>query len=191
MTTERIPYYVVLKGNGYWRTTPRMKQLGFADIRCGKDSEAARDIAKRCNKGWQAIRSGKPAVIKADALNADGPIGYVYFLRVRDRIKIGFSRNPVSRFSGLVTGLGDATTSFVSVRGTREHERRLHRQFKAFKTSGEWFAVNAALTRFMARAVTFGKLTFEEGEISAREQNGITHHEKVTPEQLGGNISQC
>ena len=31
----RIPYYVVRKGRGYWLPTPKMKALGFPNVRCG------------------------------------------------------------------------------------------------------------------------------------------------------------
>ena len=55
----KIPYYVVLKGRGYWRPTPRMKQLGFSDVRCGPDGPAARMLAETWNARWQAARKGQ------------------------------------------------------------------------------------------------------------------------------------
>src|SRR5436305_12415482 len=55
----KIPYYVVLKGRGYWRPTPRMKGLGFTDVRCGLDGPPARMLAETWNQRWQATRKGQ------------------------------------------------------------------------------------------------------------------------------------
>jgi hypothetical protein len=54
----KIPYYVVIKGRGYWRTTPRMREAGFSTIRCGKDGPSAWTIAAQWNDRWQAVRRG-------------------------------------------------------------------------------------------------------------------------------------
>ena len=37
MGRVKIPYYVVIKGRGYWRPHPRMRALGFQIVRCGRD----------------------------------------------------------------------------------------------------------------------------------------------------------
>jgi hypothetical protein len=54
----KIPYYVVTKGRGYWRTTPRMAAVGFSIVRCGPDGPAAWAIASEWNDRWQAVRRG-------------------------------------------------------------------------------------------------------------------------------------
>ncbi len=56
----KIRYYVVLKGRGYWRPTPTMRGVGFADVRCGPDGPAAWAIAEEWNRRWQAARRGEP-----------------------------------------------------------------------------------------------------------------------------------
>src|SRR5689334_23167964 len=58
MGKVKIPYYVVVKGRGYWRPTPRMKALGFAIARCGGDGPEAWEIAAQWNDRWQAVRRG-------------------------------------------------------------------------------------------------------------------------------------
>jgi hypothetical protein len=59
MGKVKIPYYVVVKGRGYWRTTPRMRAAGFWTVRCGPDGPAAWAIAAEWNQRWQAVRRGE------------------------------------------------------------------------------------------------------------------------------------
>ncbi len=54
----RYQHYVVRKGRGYWLVTPKMKAMGFHNIRCGKDGPQAREIADEWEKRWQAARRG-------------------------------------------------------------------------------------------------------------------------------------
>jgi hypothetical protein len=55
----KIPYYVIVKGRGYWRPTPRMRVLGFTDIRCGPNGPSAWMIANQWNERWQKVRKGE------------------------------------------------------------------------------------------------------------------------------------
>jgi hypothetical protein len=68
----KIPYYVVVKGRGYWRTTPRMKAAGFSIVRCGPDGPAAWAIAAEWNERWQAVRRGTgPAASEPSSISRD------------------------------------------------------------------------------------------------------------------------
>jgi hypothetical protein len=58
MGRVKIPYYVVVKGRGYWRPTPRMKALGFSIVRCGPDGPEAWKVASEWDQRWQAVRRG-------------------------------------------------------------------------------------------------------------------------------------
>ena len=58
MGKVRIPYYVVRKGRGYWLPSPKMKVLGFANVRCGVDGPQAWAIAEQWNERWQKVRLG-------------------------------------------------------------------------------------------------------------------------------------
>ena len=70
----KIPYYVVIKGRGYWRTTPRMQALGFSIVRCGPDGPAAWAIASEWNQRWQAARRGDaPGPTDSSQLPRDHP----------------------------------------------------------------------------------------------------------------------
>jgi hypothetical protein len=64
VTKIRIPYYVIVAGRGYWRTTPKMQAKGFSTVRRGPDGTAAWAIAENWNRRWQAVRKGEaPAPI--------------------------------------------------------------------------------------------------------------------------------
>ena len=68
----KIPYYVVVKGRGYWRPHPRMKVFGFQIIRCGPDGPDAWRIAESFNAKWQAVRNGEaPPPIDLSKLKRD------------------------------------------------------------------------------------------------------------------------
>ena len=68
----KIPYYVVIKGRGYWRPHPRMRRFGFGLIRCGKDGSEAWAVADSWNQRWQAFRRGEtPAPLDGARLSRD------------------------------------------------------------------------------------------------------------------------
>lgn len=58
MGKVKIPYYVVIKGRGYWRPNPRMWKYGFGIVRCGADGPEAWALAQSWNEKWQAVRRG-------------------------------------------------------------------------------------------------------------------------------------
>jgi hypothetical protein len=73
-------------------------------------------------------------------------VDVVYYLRYRDRIKIGTSANPRQRFSGL---LYDEVLAFEP--GDRLLEQRRHAQFAAFRIPRtEWFEWNEPLAEHLA-----------------------------------------
>jgi len=87
----RIPYYVVRKGRGYWLPSPKMKALGFANIRCGANGPQAWAIAEEWNDRWQKVRVGNvispseaerrnlsPAEAEELAIYPEGSIGYAF-----------------------------------------------------------------------------------------------------------------
>jgi hypothetical protein len=72
MGRVKIPYYVVVKGRGYWRPHPRMRALGFGIVRCGADGPQAWALAAEWNERWQAVRVGDaPAPIDISKLSRD------------------------------------------------------------------------------------------------------------------------
>jgi hypothetical protein len=72
MGKVKIPYYVVVKGRGYWRPHPRMRALGFQIVRCGPDGPDAWAVAAEWNERWQPVRKGEaPALVNLDQLSRD------------------------------------------------------------------------------------------------------------------------
>jgi hypothetical protein len=59
MGRVKIPYYVVVKGRGYWRPHARMRPFGFHIVRCGADGPEAWALAAEWNARWQAVRKGE------------------------------------------------------------------------------------------------------------------------------------
>lgn len=71
--------------------------------------------------------------------------GYVYFLRFRDRIKIGFSTCLVSRFEAIPH---EEILGYVP--GTMRDEKRCHAAFAHLRENGEWFRIEPDLLEFIA-----------------------------------------
>lgn len=67
MGKVKIPYYVVIKGNGYWSPSKKMKAAGFRLVRCGKDSPDAWKIASEWAKRWQEHRRGGNLILRQEA----------------------------------------------------------------------------------------------------------------------------
>jgi hypothetical protein len=86
-----IPYYVVRKARGYWLASPKMKLLGFNNVRCGPDGPEAWKTAELWNERWQRVRTGEglsPSEIDRRNLSIDeieelalypeGSVGYAF-----------------------------------------------------------------------------------------------------------------
>jgi Meiotically up-regulated gene 113 len=113
------------------------------------------------DKAYRAAMSGDPknrTPKKAGAAPKKCGTGFVYFLRIGDRVKIGYSRNPFQRLSELSTALADPVTSFVFFPGNLADEKRLHRHVESRRTSGEWYRADGLLVRLMAQAAAYGML---------------------------------
>ncbi len=154
-----IPYYVVRNGRGYWQPTRKMRQLGFHSVRCGDDGATARTIARTWNKRWNAARSGD-----APEADTDPPTpeeegrGYVYFLRVRDRVKVGFSKRPLMRAQEMRTALSAPIDFFLMIPGRRTEEKAVHARLAAYRQSGEWFTPAAPVLALIVRCAGLGRV---------------------------------
>lgn len=75
--------------------------------------------------------------------------GHVYFIRFSDRVKIGFTTDPVRRLRGLpheeIIGV---------VRGTRADERAWHDLLADFHVTGEWFTAAPEVLAMLARVTS-------------------------------------
>ena len=70
----------------------------------------------------------------------ESPMGFVYVIRLGDRVKIGHSLNPTQRFKQLPLEEVLAIT-----RGSSSDEKAAHRQFAHLRTTGEWFKAEPEL----------------------------------------------
>lgn len=110
-----------------------------------------------------------------------GGVGFIYFLRVTEAIKIGFSRNPSRRLTALRTGLSAEATSLVCVRGSQMDERTLHSMLALYRKRGEWFSSSPPVIAVMAHAAAHGCIRKDliRGVINSSEKshnsNPVSH----------------
>lgn len=71
-------------------------------------------------------------------------MGWVYFVRIGDKIKIGYSTYPEARFKGLRP---DEILALVP--GTMQDERRCHAAFQHLRAHGEYFEPGRDLLDFI------------------------------------------
>ncbi|WP_424363563.1 tyrosine-type recombinase/integrase [Methylocystis parvus] len=57
MVRIRVPYYRVVRGNGFWQPTREMRAAGLEALACGPDGPEAWRKAQARNKEWQAIKA--------------------------------------------------------------------------------------------------------------------------------------
>jgi len=80
-------------------------------------------------------------------------LGYVYFIRTTEAIKIGYTKNTPSRFSNLQTSNPETLVFLGATRGTKEDERDLHQMFCHLQIRGEWFRVEEELLDYIKSAL--------------------------------------
>jgi hypothetical protein len=174
---NKIKYYRIKNGNGFWEPNRVMKQLGFSSVACGPDGPSAHRIAEEWNMRWKAHR----AKTKSESAVITNPKhGYIYYLKVGDRIKIGWSGDPFTRVARMKTALTARPSTVAVVRGTKRDEQLLHHRLRAYQTSGEWFVASPAVVRNMLRSIAMG-----------RPDHGQERDEQVSlSEQLVGTEAQ-
>lgn len=112
MAKVDIPYYVVVKGRGYWRPKANMTALGFQRVSCGPDGPIAWAIAQERNTAWQRVRQGldQPPVALA-----------------------GQKLDPATMESALIYPVGSIGAGFKEYRKTGEWAK------KAPRTREDWW----------------------------------------------------
>ncbi len=76
--------------------------------------------------------------------------GFVYFILVDDRIKIGYSTDVEKRVATLQTASGSRFETVTYRKGGRAMEARYHRRWADQRLSGEWFTATPELLAEMA-----------------------------------------
>lgn len=76
--------------------------------------------------------------------------GGVYFVRNRERVKIGVTTDVSARLSALKTSTPDDLRLLAVQEGDRATEQGLHRRFAEFRLSGEWFTLSRDILLYIA-----------------------------------------
>lgn len=79
------------------------------------------------------------------------PNGFVYFI-INDKnklCKIGFSVDPKKRIKVLQTGCPYPLRIYRTIEATMKMEKQLHKQFREYKTNGEWFSITGRLLDYL------------------------------------------
>ncbi|WP_025159449.1 GIY-YIG nuclease family protein [Leifsonia aquatica] len=123
------------------------EEYGVTDLLPSPCAFCGARLGVRYPSGWLCAicewRAGELPPEGAAASRVD----VVYYLRYRDRIKIGTTANPAQRFASLPH---DEVLAFERGDRTREHER--HKEFAALRIPGtEWFETDTRLLRHVAR----------------------------------------
>lgn len=155
-------------GRPRWNPSASTRALGFKSIdlkdrsgnwlafkdACVQASKYNADVARK-RAEWRVQRGGP---IKPEAA-LDAPLtlsGYVYFLWVGGRVKIGFSERPLLRIDSMKTALPVQFDRVAIVKGTKKDERRLHKRFEVQHEKGEWFRATARLNELLVEMLTKG-----------------------------------
>lgn len=70
--------------------------------------------------------------------------GWVYAIRLGDKVKLGKTKNPDARLSALQSQQGGPydEAHFIVCDNKHDGERGLHYAFKAYRLQGEWFRLS-------------------------------------------------
>lgn len=109
--------------------------------------------------------------------------GYIYFLRLGDTVKIGYSTDPFARATTLSVGIPGKIDAFVVVPGTRAIERECHRKFATHRISGEWFRMAEGVRVAMERAAKYGR--FDPGNEPPLSQEHFSSRKSAAKNEGG------
>ena len=74
---------------------------------------------------------------------------YLYAIRGAGMIKIGRSVSPELRFKAIQSGSPVRLELVGYVKGDHAQERRMHRKFKEYRSHGEWFRDEGAVSEWV------------------------------------------
>ena len=77
-------------------------------------------------------------------------VGYVYFIKSVDKVKIGFTADLSKRLKQFKTGSSNPINVLAVVPGTQDTEAYFHSMFADYRVNGEWFRYEGDLKRFTA-----------------------------------------
>ncbi len=98
----------------------------------------------------------------------------IYFVQNLDNVKIGYTDNPRVRIYDLQVASPFPLSVLLIIDGGIERERFLHKKFKEYNVSGEWFELNEHITNFIQQNMEFDR----------RYEFGFIHHDFSGNEQI-------
>jgi len=84
--------------------------------------------------------------------------GKIYFIKLKNTVKIGFSKNPWARLSQLKCGMPYEPELICSVNGSMDEEKELHSLFEEYQINREWFDLKGDLKAFINKCKATGEL---------------------------------
>lgn len=107
------------------------------------------------NRAYASAARGEVlSVSKPDALPTysleKGAVGYVYFARSADLVKIGFSKSVPKRVRSIATACPTEIEVMKIIPGTNQTERYFHTHFSGYRQKGEWFRLEGELAAFLS-----------------------------------------
>jgi hypothetical protein len=117
----------------------------------------------------------------------------VYFIKVNNRVKIGYSSNMSKRFLSLKTSnpYSNEIELLLLIDGEKSYEKKLHKKFSDVRICGEWFLYSSEIKDFIKSNLD-KNITIDlndSNNINLLKQ--IRHNNKLTLSDIGNilNIS--
>jgi hypothetical protein len=112
----------------------------------------AEEVIERCVERIRARPLNVPESLpttrsrrgRFSTVSITGPV--VYYMRIGNRVKIGYSTNLIERLNAI-----NPEELLAAESGSPEVERRRHRQFGQYRTHGEWFRLEGKLAEHIER----------------------------------------
>lgn len=86
-------------------------------------------------------------------------VGSIYVIEFLNWVKIGFSREPVSRLKALQVSIPLEAKIVKVFKGTIKMERCLHSRFGAYREQGEWFRKEGTLAEWLNHSLGVLEIT--------------------------------
>ncbi|MBP2495028.1 hypothetical protein ABID82_004987 [Methylobacterium sp. PvP062] len=138
----------------YWLPTPVKRRQGYRPksvlLYSGPDPDEA--VIADCRKKAEAL------TMTMRAWRPEGPVrptqGVIYFMRLGDHVKIGFTLDLEKRIFSLKTGSPVLGQLVGILKGTREIDRFVRWLFRASHFRGDWFHPTPELLAFIEAHAT-------------------------------------
>lgn len=170
--THGVKYFVWRDGRPRWSPGAHTRSRGFK----GKDLKdddgnwlplkkallAAHELNRLAN-----VRSEMPTIIEEPNPRSyqSNKRGYVYFILVGQKVKIGFATNPAARLQALRTGFPEEVDLHVAVPGTMWEEFKIHETLTRYRLNGEWFEASQVVMNLILRCVKARRVVFGRTEV--------------------------